>query len=83
VEDSNEIRGSEVENRLYNLERIVRRFKIAVAGDGNVIGGFGKLDHHDDPNVRLSNLEQAVGKFEVRGNNVEVGGSFDDGFNIS
>ena len=85
MEDPDQITGDEI-NRIENLERIVKRFRIAVAGDGKVLGGFGKLFKPPEEltlEQRLTNLENATNLFNLVGDNVDVAGNFDDGFSVS
>lgn len=81
MEDNDEISHSEI-NRLENLERIVRKFKI-VSVNGAVHGGFGKLEPAEDLSTRLSNLESAVNQFGLTSGDVNIAGDFNDGFDVS
>lgn len=67
------------EERIARLEKHVRDFRIITAG-GDISGGFGPLPLSDDNSARLNNLENAVARFTLAGNNVEVSGSFDAGY---
>lgn len=81
MEDTNEVGSSEI-SRLENLERVVHKFKIASAGDGAVLGGFGTLPKNQSElsfKERLANVQQARAKFELVGHNVAVDGNFIDG----
>lgn len=71
------------ETRIARLERQVRNFKIIVAGDGNIQGGFGELKPSGDTGERIANLEQATRKFSLDGNNIQIAGSFDTGFIVT
>lgn len=85
MEDNDQISSGALD-RLDNLERIVKRFKITVAGNGNVIGGFGKFFKPPEeltPQQRLDNIKRAVNLMNFEGNNVDVAGNFDDGFRFS
>jgi hypothetical protein len=85
MEDPDEISGSEI-SRVESLERIVNRFKLAVSGDGNVLGGFGKLPKNQKElplPERLANITRARIEFSLSGLNVDVAGSFHDGFRFS
>lgn len=68
------------EERIERLEKHVLNFRIITAGDGSIEGGFGSLPRADNIGDRLSNLENAVAKFTLAGNNVQVSGSFDSGY---
>ena len=86
MENPDQISDSEVEERIYNLERIVKRFRIASSGDGNVLGGFGKFFKPPEEltfEERIGNLESAANQFSIDGNNVRVSGTFDDGFELT
>ena len=85
MEDRNEISGDEI-NRIDELERIVHRFKFVTAGDGKVLGGFGKLFKPSEGlslEQRLTNLENVTNAFNIAGENVGIAGNFDDGFTFS
>jgi len=85
MEDHDEISGSTI-RRVENLERIVNRFKLVVAGSGNVSGGFGKLPKNQEQlpiQERIANITAARLKFNLVGQNVDVAGTFNDGFNFS
>lgn len=68
------------EERIAQLEKHVRNFKIITAGNGEISGGFGRLPPSEDIGERLANLEKAIAKFTLSGNNVQVSGSFDSGY---
>lgn len=71
------------ETRVFRLEKQVRNFKVVVAGNGNIEGGFGELPPSGEMGDRISNLEQATEKFSMGGNNVQIAGSFDTGFIVT
>lgn len=84
MEDSNEISNSEV-SRIEELETIIRRHKFAVSG-GAVLGGFGKLPKNQSElplEQRLANIQAARAKYDIKGVNVDITGSFQDGFKFS
>lgn len=86
MEDPDEVSSSEVEGRLYNIERVINKFKIVSSGSGTVLGGFGKLpDDYSQmvPSEKLKHLTSATNKFDLSGMGVDVAGSFDDGFKLS
>ena len=84
MEDPNEVSRSEV-SRIEELETIIGRHKFAVAG-GAVMGGFGKLPKNQSElplEQRLANIQSARAKYELKGVNIDIAGSFDDGFKFS
>lgn len=85
MENNDEISHSEIE-RLENLERIINNFKIASAGAGSVLGGFGKLPKNQSElsfEERFANVQRARSKFSLFGENVNIDGNFDDGLTAS
>ncbi len=85
MENPDEISGGALD-RIDTLERIINKFKIAVAGDGDVQGKFGSLPKNQSqlsPHERLANLESVTNQFGLSGQNVDVAGTFDDGFTLS
>jgi hypothetical protein len=70
-----------LQERLSNLERQVRNFKIATSGV-HIEGGFGRLPKADKIPDRIANLERAASQFHLTGSDVEISGSFDQGYFI-
>lgn len=71
--------------RIEELETIIHRHKFAVSS-GAVLGGFGKLPKNQSElplEQRLSNIQAARAKYELVGENIDIAGSFDDGFKFS
>ncbi len=66
-----------------HMEKMIREFKIIVAGDGDIQGGFGHLPKSDHLPTRVSNIEHSINKFFIEGNGIQVSGNFDDGFTLS
>ncbi len=84
MEDSNEIGGGTL-NRIEELETVIRRHKFAVTG-GAVLGGFGKLPKNQSElslEQRLANIQKARAEYDIKGVNVDISGSFQDGFEFS
>jgi hypothetical protein len=85
MENPDEISSSEVENRIDNLARTVKKFRIIASG-ASVLGGFGKLPDNFEqmqPEEQLGHLTHATNKFGLSGLGVDVAGTFDDGFKLS
>lgn len=85
MEDRDEISDNEI-SRLEALEQKVRQFELVTAGDGKVLGGFGKLPTDQDllhPVERLQNIKNATNNFSFVGENVSISGNFDDGYVFS
>jgi hypothetical protein len=84
MEDRDAIGGDEV-NRIEELETIIRRSKWVVSGDGNILGGFGKLPPTKGLSLkeRLANIKNAADSYSLTGENVDPAGNFDDGFILS
>src|ERR1044071_58015 len=74
------------EERIANLEKIVREFNLAVAG-ANIQGGFPEmptLPPSASLEQKLERLENAHKEFSIRGGvNVNVEGSLQHGFTIN
>jgi hypothetical protein len=66
-----------------HMEKMIREFRIIVAGDADIQGGFGHLPKSDHLPTRVTNIERSINKFHLRGNGVDISGNFDDGFTIS
>ncbi len=84
MEDSDEISGGTL-NRIEELETVIRQHKFAVSG-GAVLGGFGKLPKNQNElplEQRLANIQKARAEYELKGVNISVVGSFQDGFKLS
>ncbi len=84
MENTDEISGSEV-NRIEELETIIRQHKFAVSG-GAVLGGFGKLPKNQSElplEQRLANIQKARAAYDIQSTEINIGGSFDDGYRFS
>lgn len=66
-----------------HMETMIREFRIVVAGDADVQGGFGHLPKSDHLPTRIENIERSINQFNLRGNGVDISGNFDDGFVMS
>lgn len=64
------------------MERMIREHQIVVAGDAQIIGGFGRLPRSEHLPTRMDNIEKSIKNFSIRFDGLNVGGNFDDGFII-
>ncbi len=71
--------------RVGEMERAVRGFRIMSAGDGLLRGGFGKIPDTPAQNLldQMKNLSQAMNQFNLTGDNLNVSGSFDKGYTVT
>ncbi len=70
--------------RVGAMERAVRGFRIITSGDGLLRGGFGKLPQGATNLMeQMKNLSDAMSKFHLTGDNLNVSGSFDDGYTVT
>ena len=83
MENSDRISGDALEARVRYLESRVRGFRIMVAGDAKIEGGFGHLEKSDELSTRISNLEKAFSGFLLRGNGFSASGSMKSGYTLS
>ncbi len=84
MENTDEISGGAL-NRIEELETIIRRHRFAVFG-GAVLGGFGKLPKNQSElslEQRLANIQKARAEYDLKGVNVDITGSFQDGYRFS
>ncbi len=65
---------------LGHMEKMIRDHQIVVAGDAQIIGGFGRLPRSDHTPTRIENIEKSIKNFSIRADGLNVGGNFDDGF---
>lgn len=72
------------QERLHDLEKAVKGFRIETSGDGNLRGRFGKLPDNPAKDLlnRISNLSKAMDQFHLTGDNLTVSGSFDKGYTV-
>ncbi len=63
-----------------HMEKMIREHRIAIAGDAQIIGGFGQLPISDHLPTRISNIENSIKNFTIRADGLNVAGSFDEGF---
>lgn len=66
-----------------HMEKQIREFRIVVAGDADIQGGFGHLPKSDHLPTRVDNIERSINQFHLRANGLDVAGNFDDGFTLS
>lgn len=71
-----------IPERLTKMEKHIREFSIVVTGPAQVEGGFGPLPPSTDDSQRIANLQRSIDQFTLVGNEVDVQGSFHDGFSI-
>ncbi len=70
--------------RVGEMERAVRGFRIMSSGDGLLRGGFGRLpDGITNLMEQMKNLSDAMSKFSLTGDNLNVSGSFDKGYAVT
>ncbi len=70
--------------RVRAMEHAVKGFRIASAGDGLLRGGFPRLPQGvTDLMQQMKNLSDAMSKFQMVGDNLNVQGSFDKGYTVS
>ncbi len=70
--------------RVGAMEHAVRGFRIASAGDGLLRGGFGKIpDGVSNLMEQMQNLANAMSKFNLTGDGLNVSGSFDKGYTVT
>ncbi len=70
--------------RVGAMERAVRGFRIMSAGDGILRGGFPKLPQGiTNLMEQMKNLSDAMSKFQMAGDNLNVQGSFDKGYTVT
>ncbi len=67
---------------ISHMEKMIRDHQIVVAGDAEIIGGFGQLPKSDHLPTRIENIEKSIKNFSIRFDGLNVGGNFDDGFII-
>jgi 3-oxoacyl-[acyl-carrier-protein] synthase III len=71
-------------DRVKNMEKAVNGFRIMSAGDGLLRGGFPKIPNvAEDMLERMKNLSNAMDKFNLTGDNLNVSGNFNDGFTVT
>ncbi len=63
-----------------HMEKMIREHQIVVAGDAQLIGGFGRLPRSDHLPTRIENIEKSIHDFSIRADGFNVAGNFDDGF---
>ena len=71
--------------RIGRMEKAIKSFRIATAGDAFLRGGFGKLPDNPAASLleQMANLSKAMDQFHLVGDNLNVQGSFDKGYAIS
>jgi hypothetical protein len=71
-------------DRVNNMEKAINGFRIMSAGDGLLRGGFPKIPNvAEDMLDRMKNLSNAMDKFNLTGDNLNVSGNFNDGYTVS
>ena len=71
-------------DRVKNMEKAINGFRIMSAGDGLLRGGFPRIPNvAQDMLERMKNLSDAMSKFHLVGDNLNVSGSFDKGYTVS
>ncbi len=85
MEDSNSKRGNAMTeperiSMVGHMEKMIREHQIVVAGDAQLIGGFGRLPRSDHLPTRIDNIEKSIKNFSIRVDGFNVAGNFDDGF---
>ncbi len=76
--------GLKPHERVGEMERAVKGFRIMSSGDGLIRGGFGKLpDGITNLMDQMKNLSDAMSKFSLTGDNLNVSGSFDKGYTVT
>ncbi len=72
------------QQRINDMNHAVRGFRFASSGDGLLRGGFGKLpDGITNLVEQMKNLSDAMDKFHLTGDNLNVSGSFDKGYTVA
>ncbi len=70
--------------RVGAMEHAVRGFRIMSAGDGILRGGFPRLPQGiTNLMEQMKNLSDAMSKFNLTGDNLNVSGSFDKGYTVT
>ena len=66
------------------MEHAINGFRIASAGDGFLRGGFPKLPPGIENTMQqMKNISDAMSKFNLTGDNLNVSGSFDKGYTVT
>jgi len=72
------------DHRVKNMEKAINGFRIMSAGDGLLRGGFPKIPTGvQDLMKQMQNISDAMSKFFLVGDNLNVTGSFDKGYTIA
>lgn len=72
------------QDRVDAMEKAVKGFRIASAGDGLLRGGFGRLPNDaKDLMEQMRNLSKAMDQFNLVGDNLNISGSFDKGYTVT
>ena len=72
-------------DRVKDLEKAIKGFRIESAGDGILRGGFGRLPDNPAKDLldRMNDLSKAMDQFNLTGDGLQVSGSFDKGYSVS
>ncbi len=72
------------EQRVNDIEKAVKTFRIASSGDGELRGGFGRLPPNPAADLldRMKDLTKAMNQFNLTGDNLNVSGSFNKGYTV-
>ncbi len=85
MENPNQISGNALteeqrKSMLGHMEKMIREHQIVIAGDANIIGGFGRLPRSEHLPTRIENIEKSIKNFSIKSDGLNVAGNFDDGF---
>ncbi len=73
------------DQRVQDMEKSVKTFRIASSGDGELRGGFGRLPSNPAQELldRMKDLTKAMNQFNLTGDNLNISGSFNKGYTVS
>jgi hypothetical protein len=71
-------------DRVTQMEKAINGFRIISAGDGLLRGGFPRIPTGVlDTMKQMQNISNAMSKFQMVGDNLNVSGSFDKGYTVT